>query len=106
MEADGVQENERVVFPVLLIAQRAGHLMYPSIDIRHVDEQGLGEPGMISPQAGGPNVSLSCEVDYVNQGESILVVADVSSTTVSLDGEGSNRGAWLVEAQPRRAIAP
>lgn len=60
---------------------------------------------MGSPQVSGTSTPPSCEVDYQNQGESILVVPNLSRTTVSLDPEGGSGGAWLVEAQTRREIA-
>ena len=44
--------------------------------------------------------TISCELDYQNVGESILVVPDLVSTTVALDPSGPG-GSWLVESQSR-----
>jgi len=76
--------------------------MYPSIDIKSVDDQRVLEQTVASPQGSGASTPSSCEVDYLNQGESILVVPNLSRTTVSLEAEGANSGAWLVEAQTRQ----
>ncbi|MCJ1477365.1 hypothetical protein MMC13_006036 [Lambiella insularis] len=100
------KEHEVLTFPILLIPQRPGHLMYPSIDIKHVEEDAVNTPIARSPQFGGLDARLSCEVEYRNHGESVLVVPNLSSTTVSLDGEAGNRGgAWLVGAQSRQHVA-
>lgn len=73
--------------------------MYPSIEIQPVTAQrngDLGETGDLAIES-----PISCETDYRNQGETILVVPDLSSTTVSLDPSGSAGGAWLVESRNR-----
>lgn len=50
-------------------------------------------------QASGKE-SDSSETDYRNQGDTILVVSDLSSTTVCLDPGSAADGAWLMESQP------
>jgi len=97
-------ENETVTFPILLIPQKAGHLLYPSIEIKSVEELGLRD--VASPQGtGGLNAGLTCELDYKNQGEAVLVVPNRASTTIGLDLDSGNGGpaAWVVESRVRRA---
>ncbi|KAI9699259.1 MAG: hypothetical protein M1836_002869 [Candelina mexicana] len=43
---------------------------------------------------------VTCETDYKNQAETVLVIADVKSTTVSLDPGGLG-GAWVLESERR-----
>jgi hypothetical protein len=98
------QENETVTFPILLIPQKAGHLLYPSIEIKSVEELRLRD--VASPQGtGGLNAGLTCELDYKNQGEAVLVVPNRASTTIGLDLDSGNGGpaAWVVESRVRRA---
>ncbi|KAL9122575.1 MAG: hypothetical protein Q9187_000868 [Circinaria calcarea] len=95
-------EDQVVTFPILLIPQRPGYLLYPSIDIRP-DEQHEYEQDMRSPSLTPKPPPLTCEIDYRNHGESILVVPNVSSTTVSLEPDGHGGGAWLVEAETKHA---
>ena len=45
--------------------------------------------------------SISCETDYQNDSETILVVSDLGSTTVSMELSGSVGGVWLVESKGR-----
>lgn len=45
--------------------------------------------------------SASCETDYQQQSEMILVVSDLSSTTVSIDPSSTVGGAWLVDSKSR-----
>lgn len=45
--------------------------------------------------------SISSETDYHHQSETILVVSDLSSTTVSIDPSSTIGGAWLVESKSR-----
>lgn len=40
-------------------------------------------------------------MDYLDQGDSILIVRDLSSSTVSLESSGPGGGAWLVESRSR-----
>lgn len=44
---------------------------------------------------------VASEVDYLNQAESILIIPNLSSSTVSLDSHGSREGASLVESRSR-----
>lgn len=45
--------------------------------------------------------SISCETDYQHQCETILVVSDLSSITVSIDPSSTVGGAWLIESRGR-----
>ncbi|MCJ1392713.1 hypothetical protein MMC18_005584 [Xylographa bjoerkii] len=97
-------EDEIVTFPVLLIPQRAGHLLFPSIEIQRVEKDGASSLAMRSPPSRGPDAGQTCEVDYQNQGSSVLVVPNLSSTTVGLEPEAGGGGAWLVDAQSRPEV--
>lgn len=77
-------------FPIILLPQRTGHLLLPSIEVRPSENKRLSAVGL-----------SSCETDYRNQGETVLVVPDLSSITISLDPHGSTSGAWLVESKSR-----
>lgn len=79
-----VDEGQEIQFPVLLLPQRAGHLMLPALDMRSVG----GEPG-------GPPVH--CEVDYRSQGESVLVMSSIEAPTVGINVRGERRS-WLIDA--------
>jgi hypothetical protein len=77
---------------LLLVPQTAGRLLYPSVEITPIwkgqrdQDENVDEP------------SLTFETDYLSQGETILVVPNLASTTVSLD---PGNGAWLVESRSR-----
>jgi hypothetical protein len=69
----------------------------PSPQVLEVEENG----GALTPAP-----SISCETDYKNQGETVLVLADVKSTTVSLESGNAavNGHAWLLESERRDHI--
>ncbi|KAJ4992780.1 tmem1 family protein [Stagonosporopsis vannaccii] len=85
-------ENERKEFPIILIPLKAGNALLPSVEIR----------ARIKPRENefekGEEEALNCETDYLNFGESVVVVPDVRSSTVGI-GEmslGSPRSVvWL-----------
>ena len=93
-------EDEEVTFPLLLLPQRTGHLLYPSVEIRHspqrlqADEDGSG--GRLSETA---EETLSCETDYKSQAKTILVVDGLQRTTVVVDHEAAGNGAWVLETK-------
>lgn len=60
-------------FQILLLPQRAGHLMYPSLEVKC--------------RVAGEEEEVPCELDYQSIGRSVLVIAGLKSTTVALDGE-------------------
>lgn len=88
-----VQDGDSRVFQVLLFPRATGRLLYPSVEI--------GPASKLTGEAAGENGEESApsyEVDFLNQGESIYVVPDLVSTTVSLD---PSSGGWLVESRRR-----
>ncbi|KAL9615048.1 MAG: hypothetical protein Q9167_000471 [Letrouitia subvulpina] len=91
-----LKKNESNVFHVILIPQKAGHLIFPSIEIRMAQprQEMAGAETQDPVLTGFP----SCEVDYRNQGDSLLVVPHLSSTTTSLD---SGDRAWLLGSASR-----
>ena len=92
------QEDEVLSFSLLLIPQRLGSLLYPSVEIGCSHKGGQSEAREPSAAA-----SISCETDYQNQADTILVVPDMMSTTVSLDPGSSVGGAWLIDTTNRSA---
>jgi len=78
--------------------------MFPSVEIKRVENHREARPEMVSPQAPGLDGAVTCEVDYQSQGRSVLVVPRLSRTTVSLEAEAGGGGAWLVDSQSREEV--
>ena len=92
------QEHEILSFPLLLIPQRTGHLLYPSVDITLPSRRDGSNPA--GAQGGGPRQALhTSEVDYRNQGDALLVVSDLASSTASISFDEAAPSAWLVESR-------
>lgn len=92
-----VKQGEEVVFPLLLLPQRVGHLLYPSVEVWHAPakrEDGEGGGGGKAAQGGE---ALSCETDYKSQAKSVHVVAGLSRTTVVVDHEAAENGVRVLE---------
>jgi len=102
------RENETHMFPIMLLPQRHGHLLLPGLDVKAFEVQtstpaptsGLG---VKQESANFPPArkQVQSELDYRNHGESVLVLPDLKSTTVSLDPGGPGGGSWLVESERR-----
>ena len=98
----GLQEHEIVSFPLLIVPQKMGHLLYPSVSITvPVCHDGSNKMGAHGDSDRPPHTS---EVDYRNQGDSLLVISDLCSTTVGIDLEDAVTGAWLVNSQSRNGM--
>ncbi|KAH8698383.1 putative TMEM1 family protein [Talaromyces proteolyticus] len=113
-------EGESTTFAIMLLPQRAGNLLLPSIEIKaYINEPvvsgGAATPtsatiAVQSPSPAPGNITPSwpaqqrrqvpSEVDYKNHGETLLVLPDLRKTTVSL--ESGNPG--LIESEARVAI--
>lgn len=78
------KDDKTMVFSLLLYPQTTGHLMYPSIYVSPIPSDS----------------DISSETNDESQAESILVVPDRISTTISLDPSGA-AGGWLVESRSR-----
>ena len=91
--------GESSSFAILLLPQRTGHLMFPSIDIRPLSSlrnlQQADDGGDLAQS------SISYETDYQHYSETILVVSDLSRTTVGIDLNSTTGAAWLVESKSR-----
>jgi hypothetical protein len=83
-------------FPVLLIPQRAGHLLLPSVEIKCHAVDG-DNSRMVAPKD-----QIAFEVDYRSQAKSVLVIPDLRETTVSLDTETTGGRILLVDSQKRQ----
>ncbi|KAL9006889.1 MAG: hypothetical protein Q9188_000344 [Gyalolechia gomerana] len=86
-------------FSIILIPQRTGYLQYPSLEVRMTRPQ--GSKGRFVDSKTAAKEIITSELDYVNQAESILVIPNLNSSTVSLDCSDSGDGAWLVESRSR-----
>lgn len=86
-------------FSIVLIPQRTGYLQYPSLEVRMTRPQ--GSKGRFADSKTAAKDIIASELDYVNQAESILVIPNLNSSTVSLDSSDSGDGAWLVESRSR-----
>ncbi|KAF7590594.1 hypothetical protein BBP40_002631 [Aspergillus hancockii] len=107
-------EGETKTFAVMLLPQKAGHVLLPGVEIKSFVPAAAPKPALASagpPMAAGaaPPVlqrrQIACEVDYRNHGETVRVLPDLRSTTVSLSLSGGNHGAaWLIDSE-RRVLA-
>ena len=86
------QEEEQHCFAVLLVPQTTGRLLYPSVEITPLSK------AFSTDRENKERLQLSSETDYVSQSETVLVVPNLSSTTVSLDPAS---GGWLAESRSR-----
>lgn len=95
----------------MLLPQRAGYLLYPAVEIRAL-ANGRGTSDSLSSDAeqvsrisredSSSHIgSVSCETDYRNQADAVVVLPDLKSTTIGLDPGGPGGGAWLVDSEPR-----
>ncbi|KAL9031770.1 MAG: hypothetical protein Q9196_000247 [Gyalolechia fulgens] len=91
--------GDHMSFSVILIPQRTGHLQYPSLEVRMTRPQ--GSKGRFRDSTNAAKEIIASELDYVNQAESILVIPNLNSSTVSLDPNDSGGGALLVESRTR-----
>ncbi|KAL4737975.1 trafficking protein particle complex subunit 10 [Aspergillus similis] len=112
-------EGETKTFAIMLLPQKAGHLLLPGLEIRSFVPSPLQSPstsaaavagtgavaGPRTPGAGpGQSVQvqrrpIGSEVNYRNHGETVLVLPDLRGTTVSLSGGG--QGSWLIDSERR-----
>jgi trafficking protein particle complex subunit 10 len=87
--------------PLLLIPLREGRLSYPSVDIREVRPAGQ-EEAKDGGAAGDDEAEFSsghCETDHRNLGETVRVVPDRESVTISLDASGAAGGPLLLDVE-------
>lgn len=85
---------------MVLLPQRLGHLLYPSLEVRVARVHDNGRGSRVSTDTVIDDVAY--ELDYLNQADGILIVPNLSTSTVSLDGNtDAGGGAWLVESKTR-----
>lgn len=89
-----LQEDEITKFSLLLWPQKTGYLLLPALDTRTLVTEHDSSEGSSAVEP------VSCELDFKNTGETVLVVPDLVSTTVSLDPGGIG-GGWLVESRSK-----
>ena len=104
------KEDELLTFPIMLLPLRSGNLLLPTIDIkpRITTSRTQQQPTPVSSQAGASSGestenSLVCETDYLTRGETIMVITNVQSTTVSVNKFGPSGTGWvLLGSEPRK----
>lgn len=74
-----VAEDEVKQFTIMLIPLKAGNALLPSVDIRP-----RIKPREKVESKTSEDEILNCEIDYLSYGESLIVVPDVSSSTVGI----------------------
>jgi hypothetical protein len=112
-------EGETKTFAIMLLPQKAGHLLLPGLEIRSFVPSPLQSPStsaatvagtgaVAGPGTPGPGPGqnlqvqrrpIGSEVNYRNHGETVLVLPDLRGTTVSLSGGG--QGSWLIDSERR-----
>ncbi|KAG6000327.1 hypothetical protein E4U21_005605 [Claviceps maximensis] len=87
--------------PLLLIPQKEGHLPYPTVEIKEVPSQPPSLPRTEDKGGGGggSGTVMSCELDWKNVGETVRVVSEKRSVTVSLDASGPGGGPLVLESE-------
>lgn len=96
------KEGESRSFTVMLLPQRPGHLLLPGLEIKTFVTQVSADPELVSTVQ---RRVVSCEVDYLNQAETVLVSPNLQKTTVNLDiSGGAGGGSWLVESERRVGV--
>ena len=88
---------EQQAFPVLLIPQRAGHLLLPSIEVKCTTPEGDHS------RTPAPKGQIAFEVTNQSRAKSVLVTPSLRGTTVSLDTEAAAGRSRLVDSQRRPA---
>ncbi|KAK9436884.1 Trafficking protein particle complex subunit 10 [Metarhizium brunneum] len=77
--------------PLVLIPQREGYLPYPTVEIKDVPPA--------EGHRGAASTTAPCEVDWRNLGETVRVVSERRSVTVSLDASGPGGGPLVCESE-------
>ena len=96
-------------FPIILIPVKEGYLPFPHLEIKPTPisrpattEACASSNGPIpGDDTAGKTDVITCETDYKNIGETIRVISNARKTTVSLDANGPQGGAWLIETEKR-----
>jgi hypothetical protein len=91
-----VDVAEQQAFPVLLIPQRAGHLLLPPVEVKWNTPD--GDNSRTVPPKGQTEFEVNCK----SHAKSILVIPSLRETTISLDTEGAGGRSLLVDSQRRQ----
>ncbi|KAG8526257.1 uncharacterized protein KY384_000250 [Bacidia gigantensis] len=91
--------SDRHSFSVFLVPQKTGHLLLPNVQVHQITQSYPN--GDEDGESCVSTSSVTCTTDYVNQGETVHVIPNVSSTTVSLAPDNVADGVWLLESQQR-----
>jgi len=92
-----VDVAKQQAFPVLLIPQRAGHLLLPAVEVK------CNTPDGDNSRTAPPNGRIAFEVNYRSHAKSVLVTPSLREITVSLDRESAGGRSPLVDSKRRQA---
>ncbi|KAG0154912.1 TMEM1 family protein, putative [Penicillium digitatum] len=104
------RDGETTRFTVLLLPQKPGYLLVPTLEIRtflpSAPQLRASPPAADATGSMAPaRRSIPCEVDYRSHGETVLVLPNLKKTTVNLSAAGGNHaaggGSWLVDSERR-----
>ncbi|OJJ49867.1 hypothetical protein ASPZODRAFT_128418 [Penicilliopsis zonata CBS 506.65] len=108
------QEGETTTFSLILLPQKAGHLLLPGVEIKTFVPTGGAATSTSSSSSSSSSSAAAgtllqrkpvpCEVDYRNHGETVLVLPDLKKTTVTLcasSGTNPGGGSWLIDSERR-----
>lgn len=82
-------EGETKTFSIMLIPLRTGRLLMPTVDVRIL---------------GKAAEDLRCETDYRSLAQTVVVVADVKSTTIGLNEVGGGTEVVLMGSEGRTLV--
>ncbi|KAH7117939.1 TMEM1 family protein-like protein [Dendryphion nanum] len=86
------KEGDLFTAPIMLVPLKTGNILMPNVEIRP----------KIAPRADPkdePDEPLSCETDYLNYGECVMVVPDVQTSTVGIGDLGSPKSTVWLESE-------
>ena len=90
----------RHLAPVILIPQRPGYLLLPSVEVKCFTLDGTE----IDAVSGRKRRERGCEVDHRSHAKSVLVVPGARETSISLEGESKIGGTSRMVEIPKKPI--
>ena len=85
-----------------MVPLRSGYLPLPNVTIRPDQESNRSD--VTEDEDASTKQNISSEVDYLSQGETILVDSKLLSTTLSLEPDRWQEGAARIEMQHRKEV--
>ncbi|KAF2755603.1 TMEM1 family protein-like protein [Pseudovirgaria hyperparasitica] len=91
------KEGEEKTFQIILVPLRTGNWLLPNVEVRVKPRPNA--PGQADGGRKDDEDEVSCETDFTSQGETVLVIPDLSGTTVGIAGFGTGGGTVLMDAE-------